>query len=153
MNDTFITVAGNLVDDPQLRETNSGTRYVSFRVGSTSRRYDGETGGWIDGDRLFVGVKAWRGMAENIAASLKKGQPVVLTGRFYCREYVKDEASRVAYEVDVTAIGHDLSRGQSDFTKVARVYAPTSVEVDSTGLPVEPNDAELADGRTLTTVG
>jgi single-strand DNA-binding protein len=143
VNDTHITVVGNVVDDPQLRQTNSGVKYVNFRIGSTARRYDGENSRWIDGDRLFVNVKAWRLMAENIAASLHKGQPIVVTGRFYCREYVKDEMSRVSYDLDATAIGHDLSRGQSEFTKVTRAYALTSVEADDQGLPVEPEE-ELA---------
>ena len=153
MFDTHITVVGNLVDEPQLRTTHSGTSYVTFRVGSTARRYDGENGRWVDGPRLFVSVKAWRAMADNIAASLHKGQPVVVTGRFYCREYIKDETSRTIYEVDADSIGHDLSRGVTEFTKLSRPYALTSVEVDGDGLPVGPDDELDPLGAELTAVG
>ena len=48
MNDTFITLIGNVVDEPKLRETNSGVKVLSFRVASTSRRYDKESERWID---------------------------------------------------------------------------------------------------------
>jgi single-strand DNA-binding protein len=71
-----------------------------------------------------------------VARSLKKGQPVIVTGRFYSREYTtKDETSRVSYEVDAAAIGHDLSRGISEFTKVVRPVATTTVDVGPDGMP------------------
>jgi single-strand DNA-binding protein len=119
MNDTYITIVGNVVDEPRLRTTSSsGVPVLSFRVASTSRRLDRETGKWQDSDRLFATVTCWRALAQNVARSLKKGQPVIVTGRFYSREYTtKDETSRVSYEVDAAAIGHDLSRGISEFTR------------------------------------
>ena len=129
MNDTYITIVGNVVDEPRLRTTSSsGVPVLSFRVASTSRRLDRETGKWQDSERLFATVTCWRALAQNVARSLKKGQPVIVTGRFYSREYTtKDETSRVSYEVDAAAIGHDLSRGVSEFTKVVRPVATTTV--------------------------
>lgn len=137
MNDTYITIVGNVVDEPRLRTTNSsGVPVLSFRVASTSRRLDRETGKWQDSDRLFATVTCWRALAQNVARSLKKGQPVIVTGRFYSREYTtKDETSRVSYEVDAAAIGHDLSRGISEFTKVVRPVATTTVDVGPDGMP------------------
>jgi single-strand DNA-binding protein len=137
MNDTYITIVGNVVDEPRLRTTSSsGVPVLSFRVASTSRRLDRETGKWQDSDRLFATVTCWRALAQNVARSLKKGQPVIVTGRFYSREYTtKDETSRVSYEVDAAAIGHDLSRGVSEFTKVVRPVATTTVDVGPDGIP------------------
>ena len=55
MNDTYITIVGNVVDEPRLRTTSSsGVPVLSFRVASTSRRLDRETGKWQDSDRLFA---------------------------------------------------------------------------------------------------
>jgi single-strand DNA-binding protein len=72
---------------------------------------------------------------------LKKGQPVIVTGRFYSREYTsKDETSRMSYEVDAAAIGHDLARGISEFTKVARPAATTTVDVGPDGMPEDLTD-------------
>ncbi|HEY2982631.1 MAG TPA: single-stranded DNA-binding protein [Jatrophihabitantaceae bacterium] len=137
MNDTYITIVGNVVDVPRLRQTNSGVPVASFRIASTSRRFDRDTGEWADNERLFATVTCWRAMAHNAAQSLKKGQPVVATGRFYSREYVKDEVTRMSYELDAVAVGHDLSRGTAEFTKIVRPYAVTSVEIDDDGMPVD----------------
>ncbi len=152
MNDTYITIVGNVVDDPRLRNTAAGIPVASFRIASTSRRVDRETGKWIDNERLFATVTCWRATAQNVDQSLKKGQPVIVTGRFYSREYTVGEVARVSYELDAIAVGHDLARGVSTFTKLSRTYAPTSVDVDECGMPADmtserldaPNTRELA---------
>ena len=48
--DTQITIAGNLVDDPQLRYTPTGQAVANFRVASTPRFRDNATGEWKYGD-------------------------------------------------------------------------------------------------------
>src|ERR1700742_2042994 len=85
-----LTIVGNVVDEPKLRETNSGVKVLSFRIASTSRRYDREQERWIDNVTMYATVTCWRWLAENVAASVHKGQPVVATGHIYTREYRKD---------------------------------------------------------------
>lgn len=143
MNDTYLTIVGNAVDDPKMRTTGAGVPVASFRIASTSRRLNRETKTWEDNERLFATVTCWRALAQNVAASVKKGQPVVVTGRFYSREYVKDEVSRMSYELDAIAVGHDLARGTSQFTKITRPHAVTSVEVDGDGIPADLSSARL----------
>ena len=143
MNDTLITIVGNVVDDPRSRTTGSGVPVASFRIASTSRKFNRETGLWEDNEKLFAKVTCWRAMAQNVAASLHKGQPVVVTGRFFAREYIKDEITRMSYELDAIAVGHDLARGTSQFTKVSRPYAVTTVEVDGDGIPVDPSEEPI----------
>jgi single-strand DNA-binding protein len=143
MNDTYITIVGNVVDDPRSRSTGSGVPVASFRIASTSRKKNNETGLWEDNEKLFARVTCWRQMAENVVASLRKGQPVVVTGRFYAREYIKDEVTRMSYELDAIAVGHDLAKGTSQFTKVTRPFAVTTVEVDEDGIPVDPSDEPI----------
>ena len=48
MNDTVMTIVGNLVDEPRLRVTKNGHSVANFRVASTSRRYDAEQSKWVD---------------------------------------------------------------------------------------------------------
>jgi single-strand DNA-binding protein len=155
MNDTYLTIVGNVVSDPRLRMTKSGVPVTSFRIASTSRRFDRETGEWKDNERLFVTVTCWRGMAENVARSLRKGQPVVATGRYYCHEYVKDEISRASYELEAVAVGHDLARGVTSFTKMIRNYPVTTVELDDEGLPPDLTEGriEAAESPVLASVG
>jgi single-strand DNA-binding protein len=135
MNETWITIVGNVVDEPKLRETKTGTKVLSFRVASTSRRFDNEQERWIDNETLYASVTCWRWFAENVAASLHKGQPVVVTGKIFTREYRKEETVRVSYEVDAVAVGHDLARGRTQFTKSLRPRVMTTVETDADGIP------------------
>ena len=53
--ETTITVIGNLTADPELRYTSSGIPVCSFRVASTPRVRNRQTGEWSDGDPLFLG--------------------------------------------------------------------------------------------------
>ncbi len=139
MNGTNITLVGNVVDEVANRPTTSGLSRVSFRVASTQRRKDRDTGQWVDGHKFFVNVTFWREFAENVAASLKKGDPVVVSGRIFSRQYVKDESNHIAYEIDPESIGHDLSRGTSEFRKRKNGYSG-SVELDADGMPIRVED-------------
>jgi single-strand DNA-binding protein len=129
-----ITLVGNIVDDVALRGSDSGISRVSFRVVQTARRRDRDSGEWVDGDKLFVSVTFFREFAENVAKSMKKGDPVVLTGQIHSRQYTIEEANRISYEIRPDSIGHDLSRGVSKFERRKRGYSG-SVEVDADGLP------------------
>ncbi|MDP9093062.1 MAG: single-stranded DNA-binding protein [Actinomycetota bacterium] len=137
MNDTIMTVVGNVVDDPRMRLTKNGHGVTNFRMASTSRRFDREAETYVDNSTLFVNVTCWRAMAENVATSVRKGQPVIVTGRYYSREYTVNEVVRVAYELEASAVGHDLSRGTAEFRKVFRSQASTQVEVDADGVPAD----------------
>lgn len=134
MNETTMTIVGNLVDAPKLRRTKSGHCVANFRVASTQRRFDREKGAWADGDTLFVSVTAWRALGENVAQSLHKGTPVVVTGRYYQRDYEKDEVLRTAYELEASAVGPDLSRGVATFERTIRPVTP-QFEVGPDGAP------------------
>src|SRR5207253_2093840 len=125
-----LTIVGNVVDEPRMRMTKNNHAVTSFRVASTSRRYDREQERFVDQDTLFVTVTCWRALAENAHESVRKGQPIIVTGRYYSREYTVNEQLRVAYELEANAVGHDLSRGVTTFTKVTRPRAP-QVEVDA----------------------
>ena len=140
MNDTIMTVVGNVVDAPRMRMTKNGHAVTNFRIASTSRRFDREQERFVDNGTLFVNVTCWRAMAENVAQSLRKGQPVLVSGRYYSREYTVNEVVRVAYELEASAVGHDLSRGTSEFTKLARPGIVARVEVDADGVPADRSD-------------
>jgi single-strand DNA-binding protein len=139
MYGTNITVVGNVVDAVANKPTSSGLSRVSFRVASTQRRRDRESGEWVDGHKFFVNVTFWREFAENVASSVRKGDPVIVSGRIFSRQYVRDESNHVAYELDPEAIGHDLARGTGTFSKRRRGMSG-SVELDADGMPVQISD-------------
>jgi len=130
--DTSIVIVGNVLTAPEWRKTNnSGHVVANFRVASTSRRFDRETGRWVDGNSLRVRVVCWRKLAEGIAASLSVGDPVVVTGRLYTRDWTdNDNNARTSYELEAVAVGHDLARGRGRFAR--NRPTPTS-EIEAEG--------------------
>ena len=119
--DTQITIAGNLVDDPELRFTPAGQPVARFRVASTPRFRDNSTGEWKDGDSLFLTCNVWRQAAENVAESLTRGMRVIVSGRLRQRSYeTKEGEKRTVYEVEVDDVGPSLRNASAKVNRIAR---------------------------------
>jgi single-strand DNA-binding protein len=119
--DTQITIAGNLVDDPELRFTPAGQAVARFRVASTPRFRDNNTGEWKDGDSLFLTCNVWRQAAEHAAESLTRGMRVIVAGRLRQRSYeTKEGEKRTVYEVEVDDVGPSLRNASAKVNRVAR---------------------------------
>jgi single-strand DNA-binding protein len=119
--DTAITIAGNLVDDPELRFTPAGQPVAKFRIASTPRFLDKNTNEWKDGDSLFLTCNVWRQAAENVAESLTRGMRVIVSGRLRQRSYeTKEGEKRTVYEVEVDEVGPSLRNASAKVNKVAR---------------------------------
>ena len=119
--DTQITIAGNLVDDPELRFTPSGQPVARFRIASTPRFRDNASGEWKDGDSLFLTCNVWRQAAENVAESLQRGMRIIVSGRLRQRSYeTKEGEKRTVYEVEVDDVGPSLRNASAKVAKVSR---------------------------------
>jgi single-strand DNA-binding protein len=119
--DTQITITGNLVDDPELRFTPAGQAVARFRVASTPRFRDNNTGEWKDGDSLFLTCNVWRQAAENAAESLARGMRVIVSGRLRQRSYeTKEGEKRTVYEVEVDDVGPSLRNASAKVNRAAR---------------------------------
>ena len=117
MYDTFITVLGNVCTKPVQRQFPTGSM-TDFKVASTSRRFDRDRGKWVDGDELFIRVACWRALAQHVNKSVRMGDPVIVRGRLYSRRFTdKGQVPRTAFEISAQAVGHDLSRGVSQFSR------------------------------------
>ena len=119
--DTQITIAGNLVDAPELRFTPAGQPVARFRVASTPRFRDNSTGEWKDGDSLFLTCNVWRQAAENVAESLTRGMRVIVSGRLRQRSYeTKEGEKRTVYEVEVDDVGPSLRNASAKVNRISR---------------------------------
>jgi single-strand DNA-binding protein len=119
--DTQITIAGNLVDDPELRYTPTGQAVAKFRVASTPRFRDNASGEWKDGDSLFLTCNVWRQAAENVAESLQRGMRVIVYGRLRQRSYeTREGEKRTVYEVEVDDVGPSMRNASAKVTKSNR---------------------------------
>ena len=105
--DNHTTIVGNLVEDPEVRFTNTGIPVANLRVAVTHRvQQDGQ---WRDGDTSFFKVNVWRGQAENLAESLSKGDRVMVTGRLRQRSWETPEGDkRSVTELEADEVGASL---------------------------------------------
>jgi single-strand DNA-binding protein len=122
--DNHTTIVGNLVDDPELRFTNTGTAVANLRVAVTQRIQ--QNGQWRDGETSFFKVNCWRDQAEHLADSVGKGDRVMVTGRLRQRSWETPEGEkRSVTEIEADEVGASLkfatakverasSRGSSD---------------------------------------
>jgi len=119
--ETTITVIGNLTDDPELRFTPSGAAVAKFRVASTPRTLDRNSGEWKDGEPLFLQCNVWRQVAENVAESLHRGARVIVSGRLRQRSYeTREGEKRTVMELEVDEIGPSLRYATAKVQKMSR---------------------------------
>lgn len=106
MSENSITIVGNLTRDPELRFTAGGTAQCLFGV-AWNRRY--QQGGEWKSDVSFFSVVAWGQLGENVAASLTKGDRVVIFGDLRTRSYEDREGKRVIVtEISADSVAADL---------------------------------------------
>ncbi|MGK4580773.1 single-stranded DNA-binding protein [Kitasatospora sp. HPMI-4] len=139
MNETLVTMVGNVASTVSYTETPAGVPVANFRMAATERRFDRSTGDWVDGETNWVTVVAWRWLAANVVSSVSKGDPVVVSGRLRVREWGEEEKRRSVVEIDARAIGHDLGRGTSAFRWAVQarpeLVAPRPERADPPAVP------------------
>ena len=90
MNKVFLV--GRLTKEPELRTTQSGISVATFTVAVTRRMNRDESD--------FINIVTWRGLADNCAKYLVKGQQVSVVGELRTRSYeANDGGKRYVTEV------------------------------------------------------
>jgi single-strand DNA-binding protein len=140
----YVTLVGFVAQDPRQRETKDGTRVTDLRVGATTRVQDRVTNQWRDADTSYFNVSCWRKLGDHVRASLRKGDPVVIKGRFRSRTF-EDKTGQVRTVIDIMAdtVGHDLSRG------IANYMRPHYPPADIAGDPAADGSQDVAQGRDI----
>ena len=116
MSDTIL-IRGFTASDPALSTLPNGVPVVNFRLASTPRWQDA-TGTWKEGTTNWYTVKAYRRLAQNIATSIEKGHPLVVSGRQRISRWNREDGTQgTTVEVDALGIGHDLNYGTSTFAR------------------------------------
>ncbi|NLA29583.1 MAG: single-stranded DNA-binding protein [Propionibacterium sp.] len=133
--DAFITVSGNLGTDVDYRATDTFSR-ASFRIASTPRIRRADE--WVDGHTTWVNVECGNRLADNARDSLVKGDPVVVFGRLRTKIWESGGTKHERMVIEASSIGHDLTRGTSQFTR--------SLSARQTDDPVQAGDG-MADGN------
>lgn len=93
----IMLVEGNLVRDPELKETETGLPYCRFSIANhNSYKKNGE---WVN-DVNFMNVITWSKVAETCGRFLKKGDRIRVRGRVDQSKYTNKEGKNVtSYEL------------------------------------------------------
>lgn len=144
-----ITVSGFVATEPEQTVANERMMVSTFRIGTTERIRDWESGAWRDGHTNWFTVKAFRDLARNVLACVHQGEPVVVTGNLKVKKWRREDGTNFTFvELEADAIGHDLAWGT---TKLIRTRFPRQQTPDdgpTTGEPTDGAGGELLDPET-----
>jgi single-strand DNA-binding protein len=142
VNDTLVTVVGNVVDSPRRVRLESGS-VTNFRMASTARRYDTRTQDFVDSGTFWVDIECWGDLGGNVSSSVSKGDPVIVRGALTTHSWETENGKRSTPRIKAFAVGPNLARGSAEFkrTRPQRTADPAAGDT-GTGLP-EPRDDEF----------
>lgn len=119
INEIGLTVVGWAGSEPTLYLREDGqVPFAKFRLASTPRVYDRAQDAFVDGPTSWFTVKAFRALAQNVTASIRRGDPLVVHGRVRLVDWVApDGHTRTTAELTAESVGHDLTRGTTRFMR------------------------------------
>ncbi|MCU1605247.1 MAG: ssb [Modestobacter sp.] len=146
MNETHITVVGNVVGDPRRARLASGS-VTNFRMASTARRFDGEAKDFVDSSTLWIDVACWGDLGGNVAHSVSKGDPVIVQGTIATDSWETDAGRRSAAKIKATSVGLNLARGWAEFHKPTRSSPSSDAATgeESSSEPLDPGEEPFGD--------
>jgi single-strand DNA-binding protein len=143
--DAVVWITGNVGSEVECRTVRDELVFASFRLACTPRIRRG--GEWADGETTWLGVTCSKALAENVRASVQKGDPVVVVGKLRTTRW--EDAERGAQErltIEASAIGHDLNRGVAKFRRNARTVPEESISVAELIVATETQSEEASGG-------
>lgn len=141
-----ITVVGTVGFDPDYKVDGNGLPRVMLRIASDQWQKNRESGAWEKAEPNWYAVVAFRYLATNIGASVKKGERVIVTGNLKLHEWVDGGVKRVKPEIVASAVGHDLNWGTSSYTRPVK-SAKWSTSEDEPADPADDSDVPMVAGQ------
>ena len=93
-----VILVGNLVSDPELKQTPTGVPVCSFSI-AVNRRF-AKAGEQQQTD--FINIVSWRQNAEFVSKYFQKGKPILICGSLQTRTWV-DQNNQKRYTTEVVA--------------------------------------------------
>lgn len=139
----YVTLVGFVAQDPIQRPTKNGVLVTDLRVGATPRVQDRVTNEWRDGITSYYDVSCWRRLGDNVRASLRKGDPVMIKGKFRSRTFTdKNGVTRTVIDIVADTVGHDMNRGVANYLRQPR-------QVATDGDPAAETPQDMTDDREM----
>lgn len=135
LNETKLTVSGNVTRPPELKHRRSdGRPFVVVAIASNERRFDRQSQQWVANGVTFFDVICNGSLAANALASLGIGTPVVAHGRFRLHEWETQTSRGTRPILDADSLAVDLTWGTIDYAKGSARFPTTHDDYD-TGVP------------------
>ena len=113
LNLNKVILAGRLVADPELKQTQTGAAVCSLRI-AVNRRYTSRDS-QQQPETDFFNVTAWQNNAEFIAKYFRKGSAICICGRIQNRSWTDQQGQkRYATDIIVDEANFVESRGSQD---------------------------------------
>ena len=109
---------GNMVADPELKQTPSGVAVCSFRIG-VQRRFKDANGQYASD---FINIVALRQQAEFVSKYFRKGSSIVVVGSIQTRDYT-DQQGNKRYATEVVADEVSFGANKSDSQSQSPAFA------------------------------
>ncbi len=117
--DAYVNVTGYVGAEIELRDTSRGHPCATFRIGTTPRIRRG--GDWMDGETTWTTVMCYRGLAENVATSVRRGDAVIIVGKLRTQRWTgADQVEHERMVLEAATVGHDLTKGTATFHRQER---------------------------------
>lgn len=104
-----VQLAGHLGRDPEIKytATNKAVCRFSLAVGSRKKGPDGK---WVDGDTYWASVECWEELAEEVNATLRKGDACMIEGSLKREEWEKDGVKKEATRITAQFVSRPVYR-------------------------------------------
>lgn len=93
-----VILIGNLVEDPELKQTPNGVPVTNFRI-AVSRRFQNKDG---QQEADFINIVCWRQSAEFVKRYFNKGRSILVCGSLQSRTWT-DNNNQKRYTLEVVA--------------------------------------------------
>ena len=147
--EALVQMTGHVGTEVDIRGNGSVT---AFRLACTPR-VRGKGGEYSDGNTTWIDVTCFRSLATHVAASVRKGDPVIVIGKLRTSVWTKDGQTRERLGLEAETVGHDLSRGTAIFRKSVRPSAEPADgdeppdDIDQAGLTAEERRAQAEEAE------
>lgn len=135
-------LAGRMVADPELKQTQSGVPVVSFRIAINRRFQSKNADGQGQPQADFLDIVAWRQQAEFVSRYFRKGSSICVIGSIQTRTWT-DQQGQKRYSTEIVAdeinFVDSKSEGGGYGNAPASQYTP-----DSYGAPAYSSGAAAA---------
>ena len=111
-----ITITGLVATTPRHIVTAEGLPITSFRLADSDGHISPADGKFKEHTNWYT-ITSFRQLGINTAGSVSKGERISVTGSLIIRDWDNGERAGTSVEIEADSISHDLSYGNSAFTR------------------------------------